>query len=921
MKRLVVLGIMIILTACGGGGGSSSGPSPGTGEPGDTGPTLESIDLESAESRIPLGRSLSLTATGIYSDLSSVDLVDTANWEIEHPDVVDWDRTKGHNVLRAKAPGQSRVRVFQDGIEAGIQLTVTDAVLEQIIVQPARPRLAAGMEAVLDAVGLFSDQTGRDITDDITWTVDDPAVAVIEGRRLHALAAGITTIKAELDGREHTLTLTVTDAVLVRLEPSPAEPSVAVGVTVDIRVTGIFSDSSKKDMGGLVDWDNPEPAMADVSTEGTRDLLTGVSPGRVTLTAERDGIVASLPVTVTEARLRRIELSPAGSTMAKGQSRSFRATGIYTDQSSRDLTETVLWESDDLARARVSNAAASKGRVTALSMGTVGIGAALGAVAARTEITVGEAALESVYLVAEGPHFPAGLTRSLSAMGRYSDDSVQDLTGMVTWASSDLQVAVVGNGDDGGRLTGLEPGEVTVSACLDGIDGRMTLTIEDPLLTDMEVSPAAATLPAGHGLALTAVGRFTDGAVMTVTDEVLWTSSDPAAARVDNASGTAGTVFALAPGRVSISGVLGGIERTVDLTVTAATLEDLEVVAGDGSLPAGLVRSCRALGHFSDGEVQDLTDQVLWQVSDRSRAGISNVPGLKGRLYAFAPGPVTISAAVGAVTGQAGLTVTGETLRSLRFSPPFAAVDAGSSATLTLEGIFSDGSVLNLGEQALWLSLDPRVATVGSAPLEAGTVTGIAPGATYVLAVLGQVGAVTAVQVLKPLDHIEIHAVSDLLPLNWTLTYTATAVYEDGESEDVTDRVVWTSSDRAVADFFDFGRMLALSEGTTQIGVSVNGMVQDSARLEVLAFESLVMGYESLGGGAVQFRVQGLFTDGRGLELTEAVTWSSDNGAVLSISDTEGEKGLAQVHQPGTCQVTAEYDEALTITRTVVIQP
>ena len=61
---------------------------------------------------------------------------------------------------------------------------------------------------------------------------------------------------------------------------------------------------------------------------------------------------------MTDATLVSIEVLPAAPSIASGSTQQFTATGLYTDNSTQDLTAQVTWDSSDGAVATVSNAPA-----------------------------------------------------------------------------------------------------------------------------------------------------------------------------------------------------------------------------------------------------------------------------------------------------------------------------------------------------------------------------------------------------------------------------------------------------------------------------------------------------------------------------------------------------------------------------------
>jgi Bacterial Ig-like domain (group 2)/Galactose oxidase, central domain len=76
------------------------------------------------------------------------------------------------------------------------------------------------------------------------------------------------------------------------------------------------------------------------------------------------------------------------SIVAVGNTLAFAATGIWSDGSRQNLTDTVTWRSSDPSVATISNASGSQGLTTATGGGTTRIEAASGAINGSTSLTV-----------------------------------------------------------------------------------------------------------------------------------------------------------------------------------------------------------------------------------------------------------------------------------------------------------------------------------------------------------------------------------------------------------------------------------------------------------------------------------------------------------------------------------------------------
>ena len=72
-------------------------------------------------------------------------------------------------------------------------------------------------------------------------------------------------------------------------------------------------------------------------------------------------------------------------------------------------------------------------------------------------------------------------------------------------------------------------------------------------LTSLETAIEPSSVPTGTYSRITATGNFSGVFTRDLSDEVVWTSSDPAVATVGEEPGDVGVIFANAPGRVTLT--------------------------------------------------------------------------------------------------------------------------------------------------------------------------------------------------------------------------------------------------------------------------------------------------------------------------------------------------------------------------------
>ncbi len=459
--------------------------------------SLVSIEVSPAEPIIALGTTTQLKATGIYSDNTKKDLTSSVDW-----DSMDVSVAAVHNGLaRSIAQGRTTVKASSGSITGSRPLTVTTAVLVSIHVTPVNPNAALGTSTQFTATGIFSDDSAQDLTSQVTWHSSAGSIASVSnaaGSRGLATSfeMGSTTISATLDSVTGSTDLTVTSAVLVSIQVTPVNPNISKGTTRQFTATGIYSDHSTQDLTKQATWSSSSGSIATVSNAAdSRGLATTFEMGSSAISATLDSVTGSTDLTVTAAALVSIQVTPVNPSIAKGTTRQFTATGMYSDHFTQDLTTQATWSSSSASVASVSNAAGSNGLATALTVGKTVVGATLGSVTGTTTLDVTAATLAAIELSPADSSISKGTTLQFAATGIYSDASTQDLTKQATWSSSNTSVASISNAaGSNGLASALGVGSATIRATLGTVSGTTTLGVTAAALVSIQVDPADSVI-------------------------------------------------------------------------------------------------------------------------------------------------------------------------------------------------------------------------------------------------------------------------------------------------------------------------------------------------------------------------------------------------------------------------------------------
>ncbi len=937
-----VLGLaaLTLVSGCSSGGGNGSAD-------------VDHVSVTPSLSSIAAGETVALTATLYYTDGSSADVTEDAEWVSGNTAVATvTNSAPARGVVSGVSTGGTTITATFAGFSGSAAVNVAGATLTSFEVTPVSASTAVGTTLPFKATAIFSDSSTQDVTELTTWATANTAIATISNAsgtrgRATGVAEGTTIVTASYLGRTDSATLSVTPVVLSSVYITPLNPEIPNGRTQQFNLVGVFSDGTFQDLTSDATWVSGDAAVLGVSdADGSKGFAAAQMVGETTVSATFDSMTGSTTVTVTDAVMTSIQVSPANSKLAVGFERPFTATGLFSDNTHRDVTTEVVWSTSDTAIATISNASGTQGVATGVTAGTVGVRAQSGSLVTNVVMTVTNATLSSIGVTPASVSLPKGLTRALTATGTFSDGTTQDLTTQVTWSSANSAVAGVSNADGSqGVVTAVDPGgPVNVTATRDAINGASSVTVTDAAVQSIAVTPATATAPKGETQQYTAMGTFTDGSVQDITTSVTWSSSNTAVAQVSNAGGSNGLASALEVGSATIRALdtATSVFGSAVFNVTSEELVSIAVSPASANVVDGRSTQFTAAGTYTDGSVRDVTAQVQWTSADETIATVSNAAGANGLATGTGEGMVTITATApgSAIADSADLTVTAAELDSVTVAPVDPSVPAGLSIQLTATGHYSNGTTQDLTSTVTWSSSNTAVAEVSNSGASQGNVFGKTAGTSTITALDpgtmksgSQLLTVTAAQ----LQGIEVRS-SDTkkVAVGYSLQHRAIGAFSDGQEIDITASVSWSTINPAIATVSnadpDKGLATGVAAGTTSVVAAYQG-ITGTATLTVIPGTLVSISVSpvdsSFGPGETQqFTALGSFDDGGStlvVDITRDVTWSSSDTGVATISNAEGSEGLATASTgllgAGTTTITATSSgksASTSLTRTVM---
>ena len=253
--------------------------------------------------------------------------------------------------------------------------------LVSVAIAPASATIVDGTSQQYTAVGTYTDGSQINLSSNLTWHSSSPSTVAISSSGLAtALAVGMSTITASINGiTSNSATLTVSNP-LVSIAITPLTATVGIGVTQQFTATGTYTNGSQENLSSMVNWLSSATSNATISATG---LATGMAAGSTSISASFLGVTSTTAASLTVInQLVSITVTPASPYITNIGSQQFTATGTYHSGSTANLTSSVTWNSGTPGAATISSAG---GLAQAVALGSTAITASLDGVTSAAD--------------------------------------------------------------------------------------------------------------------------------------------------------------------------------------------------------------------------------------------------------------------------------------------------------------------------------------------------------------------------------------------------------------------------------------------------------------------------------------------------------------------------------------------------------
>jgi uncharacterized protein YjdB len=390
----------------------------------------------------------------------------TFRWSSSNSAIVAIDQ---NGQVTALAPGQVVIAAEADQAVGNATIIVTEIPIGSCSLAPVSSRVTVSQSVqptltLRDTANNILPSLGRSIV----WSSSNEVVATVTQSGLattrRAGTATITASPAENPQITCSTSVEAVDPRITQVVITPRTGSLRLGIPRGFGAALLDSTSNLVPAGRITTWSTNTPTVVQVTQAG---IVTGISLGTARIIASSEGVADTVTLQVTQIPVGSIAVTPLQAAIFEGQTVQIRAT--VKDSVGTEVTDRPIeWLTSDPLRATVSNT----GLVTAISAGTVNVGATTEGRLAQSTVVIQQVPADTI-LVGGSFTVNRGATSAFEMVVR--DAAGNRLLGRNVIVTSDFPNIAIGQPNTQGTLvtvSGIALGEATLTLQAVDANGR-----------------------------------------------------------------------------------------------------------------------------------------------------------------------------------------------------------------------------------------------------------------------------------------------------------------------------------------------------------------------------------------------------------------------------------------------------------------
>lgn len=710
-------------------------------------------------------------------------VADKATWSSSNEEVADVIKGK----ITAYSAGKATITAKYGTKTATIEVDV-DHTLKLKVVPETDQNLFLEIDGKkqIKIEAVYPDGKTDDVTNLVTWSSSKDSIAVASKGMISAVGRGEADITAKYGERSIIIHVDVEvprlleftqESISMRSNDEPKE----------LELKASFANGKTRTIpGSEAKWTTSDESVAYVSG----GKLQAYKAGEATITATYGGKSASIKVEVD--RSLNLTASVPSLFMKVGDKKDVTVEIIYADGSKDNVTSAAEWKSNKESVAYVSG-----GSIRAVAVGEAEVTATYGgqSVTIQVDVEVPRRLAFDEETISMRSGDPA---KELELTATYADGTEKKIAASeAKWSSSDESIAHV----SGGKVQAFKSGEATISATYGGKTAKITVEVDIP--SKLLGGPKTISLQVGEEQKIKLIASYADGKEEEVTTKAEWSSSSEKIVEVDK-----GVLTGVATGTAKITAKYG--MRTFTMDVQVGLANNLEAAPRFLIMKAGESKTIELFATDASANRNNVTNQAEWKSSNPKVADV-----IKGSVVSYESGKATITAKYGGKT--VSIPVEVDVIQKVTADQRFLTLQSGEEQKITISVTFSDGTSVDVTEEAEWKTSNYKIADV-----QDGVVLGRSAGKANITAKYGGKSVTVPVEV-DTLKYLQTDVVSLTMKKGEQKQVKATATYMDGAERDVTVAGLWSSNKILVADVKD-GIIRAHNKGKVTITVKFGKM-------------------------------------------------------------------------------------------------
>lgn len=324
---------------------------------------------------IALGLNAQRSAVLLFSN-DTVQAATDVQWSSSDTNIVSLTVNNEVARLQANMTGSVTVTAEVQGFSTSFTVNVTQAVVQSVALSQSDINLPVGVSTNVSLFANLSDGSQTNVTNNASFAVTPSNIASVGSAQnqevsITAEEIGIAELTGTFQGFTANANVTVTDAEATGLVIESGQTSqLPLGLSRQLEVKVEYSDGSRLAQDTGINWQVSDSNIGSISADGSSVAqVSGSQIGSFSVNVSYLSFSTSFEITITDTQPESLSIT-VPTVFLDDTSKRATAEFTFTDNSTGDATDAVVWSVDDTGIATVENSSSNEGLINPQSLGS-----------------------------------------------------------------------------------------------------------------------------------------------------------------------------------------------------------------------------------------------------------------------------------------------------------------------------------------------------------------------------------------------------------------------------------------------------------------------------------------------------------------------------------------------------------------------